>query len=84
MDIPVPSPMIKDIPFVPSFLEAPLIEGVSETVRVVATTAEGGAEIADGIGDVFSGDFREGFSDIGSGGVRIVGGFGRAVLDWFD
>jgi len=84
MDIPVPSPMIPDIPYVPSFLEQPLIEGVSERVRYVATTVEGGMEIGDGIGDVFSGNFREGFSDIGSGGARIVKGFGRSVIDWFD
>ncbi len=52
--------------------------------RIATSTVEGGADIVDGIGDVFTGDFSEGLDDIGSGAGIIVRGFGRSVLDLFD
>ncbi|MDJ0754926.1 MAG: WXG100 family type VII secretion target [Ardenticatenaceae bacterium] len=88
LEIDVLPNLVPDIPYVPSFVErgaAEIIEGPVVAVgRIATSTVEGGADIVDGIGDVFTGDFSEGLDDIGSGAGIIVRGFGRSVLDLFD
>ncbi len=88
LEVDVLPNLIPDIPFVPKFvehgigeaLEGPIISGM----RVISSTAEGAADIVDGISDVFSGDIIEGVGDITGGAGTVVGGVIRSVGDWFD
>lgn len=80
LNIDIPENSLPDIPYVPSFLEpavGSLIEKTFQTVRPITYGVEGGLEIADGIGDVFSGNFAEGFGNIADGSGTILGGVVR-------
>lgn len=62
-----------------------LVEGpVVATARIGVTGYNGGSQIVDGIGDIFSGDFGGGFDEIGGGFSTIGRGLRRSVIDLFD
>jgi hypothetical protein len=54
-----------------------LAEKALQTVRPLTYSFEGGADIVDGVGDLFSGNFAEGAGDILDGSGTILGGIVR-------
>jgi hypothetical protein len=72
-----------DIPYVPEFaerfianvIEDPIIGVIRENVYVI----EHGAKIVDGIGDIFSGNFREGSAAVADGIDQLFEGTVRNI-----
>lgn len=77
LSIDVPAYNMPDIPVLSEYLEVGFgIAGEEflNTVRPITYGLEGGIKIADGVGDIFQGNFSEGAGDILDGSAKIVGG----------